>query len=300
MAQDFECPNCGAPIDYYNPDKPTVRCQYCGKTVIVPVELRAQTPQTFAIDLTPNISETTISPSARRWFGWIIAAAAIYALTLGPKPPVALGAFLSGGLDSTLIASYAARGVGVVATWLDGGSAGRARQSAMAGDPEVVSGVAGVIAIQANLAVGGKRCVRQCWGLGAQELVAHAQAVEHEGGGADGGAGGGPSRVDAARRKVQLRGRVHAADARLEAERERARALSRRQPRGRDPHRRACRQHGPRRRERGPLGEPCEGGQGRADSPGDRREADRDLRHGRQQPSRAQRRCSRSRQKSQG
>jgi uncharacterized membrane protein len=42
---------------------------------------------------------------------WIIAAAAIYALTLGPKPPVALGAFLSGVF--TTRAGWAMIGIGI-------------------------------------------------------------------------------------------------------------------------------------------------------------------------------------------
>ena len=45
MAQTFECPNCHAPLDYPSDldqkrPSPTVRCDYCGTTVIVPDSLR--------------------------------------------------------------------------------------------------------------------------------------------------------------------------------------------------------------------------------------------------------------------
>lgn len=39
MAQSFSCPNCNAPIDY-NGGELTVRCQFCGSSVIVPESLR--------------------------------------------------------------------------------------------------------------------------------------------------------------------------------------------------------------------------------------------------------------------
>ncbi len=38
--QEFNCPNCGAPIDYDGSDMPTVRCPFCSTAVIVPAELR--------------------------------------------------------------------------------------------------------------------------------------------------------------------------------------------------------------------------------------------------------------------
>jgi hypothetical protein len=43
MLQSFECPNCQATLDYdANADSLTVRCSYCGSTVIVPDSLRGQ------------------------------------------------------------------------------------------------------------------------------------------------------------------------------------------------------------------------------------------------------------------
>ncbi len=38
--KSFACTNCGAALDYAGGDAPTVRCPYCGTTVIVPPELR--------------------------------------------------------------------------------------------------------------------------------------------------------------------------------------------------------------------------------------------------------------------
>lgn len=40
MAQTFNCPNCGAPLDYQGND-PIIRCPYCNSSVIVPENLRA-------------------------------------------------------------------------------------------------------------------------------------------------------------------------------------------------------------------------------------------------------------------
>jgi hypothetical protein len=39
-AQEFNCPNCGAPIDYQGQDTSTVRCPFCSTSVIIPAELR--------------------------------------------------------------------------------------------------------------------------------------------------------------------------------------------------------------------------------------------------------------------
>ncbi len=41
MAQTFNCPNCGAPLDYKGSD-PIIRCPYCSGSVIVPENLRAK------------------------------------------------------------------------------------------------------------------------------------------------------------------------------------------------------------------------------------------------------------------
>lgn len=53
MAQTFNCPNCGAPLDYQGSD-PIIRCPYCNSSVIVPENLRARpsfssTPNNFTL-----------------------------------------------------------------------------------------------------------------------------------------------------------------------------------------------------------------------------------------------------------
>ena len=40
MADTFQCPNCGAPLDYHGND-PIIRCPYCSGSVIVPDNLRS-------------------------------------------------------------------------------------------------------------------------------------------------------------------------------------------------------------------------------------------------------------------
>jgi streptogramin lyase/DNA-directed RNA polymerase subunit RPC12/RpoP len=44
-AQVFQCPNCGASLDYDGGDDLTVRCPYCDSSVIVPDELRDKEPE---------------------------------------------------------------------------------------------------------------------------------------------------------------------------------------------------------------------------------------------------------------
>ena len=38
--QQFQCPNCGAPIDYDGEDVPTIQCKFCNTSAVVPPELR--------------------------------------------------------------------------------------------------------------------------------------------------------------------------------------------------------------------------------------------------------------------
>lgn len=42
MPQDFNCPNCGAPLDYTGGNDVTLRCPFCNTSVIVPPELRTK------------------------------------------------------------------------------------------------------------------------------------------------------------------------------------------------------------------------------------------------------------------
>lgn len=44
MTQTLECPSCGGPLDLPWDGSPTLRCSYCGRNVIVPVELRGSGP----------------------------------------------------------------------------------------------------------------------------------------------------------------------------------------------------------------------------------------------------------------
>lgn len=41
MSQTFQCPNCGAPLDYDGGSDPVIRCPYCKSTVVVPEELHS-------------------------------------------------------------------------------------------------------------------------------------------------------------------------------------------------------------------------------------------------------------------
>jgi hypothetical protein len=44
MAQTFSCPQCGGPLDFKGGSDPTIKCQYCHNSVIVPSELRGSAP----------------------------------------------------------------------------------------------------------------------------------------------------------------------------------------------------------------------------------------------------------------
>lgn len=53
MPQDFNCPNCGAPLDYTGGDDVTLRCPFCNTSVIVPQELRRR-PTESALTFNPD------------------------------------------------------------------------------------------------------------------------------------------------------------------------------------------------------------------------------------------------------
>lgn len=64
MAQRFECPSCGAALDYTGGDSPVVRCAYCGGMVVVPEAMRAEaTPQQAAWTAAAVSSPLTIDLS---------------------------------------------------------------------------------------------------------------------------------------------------------------------------------------------------------------------------------------------
>ena len=53
--ETFNCPNCGAPLDYTSGGAPTIRCPFCNNSVIVPAELRDHTTGTDgAVTLQPG------------------------------------------------------------------------------------------------------------------------------------------------------------------------------------------------------------------------------------------------------
>ena len=53
MAETFNCPACGAPLETDGKET-SIQCEYCGETVIVPVNLRAGTaPVSGAVQFTP-------------------------------------------------------------------------------------------------------------------------------------------------------------------------------------------------------------------------------------------------------
>ncbi len=50
--QEFNCPNCGAPLDYQGEDA-TMRCPYCETSVVVPAELRSQSVRAHPVTPAP-------------------------------------------------------------------------------------------------------------------------------------------------------------------------------------------------------------------------------------------------------
>ena len=47
MSQSFDCPKCGAPLDYDGIGE-TQRCPFCNNSVVVPAELRQAAPSSPA------------------------------------------------------------------------------------------------------------------------------------------------------------------------------------------------------------------------------------------------------------
>ncbi len=68
MNATFSCPDCGAPISFDpNPGDTTVKCTYCGETVIIPHDLRIPMPAALQAHPTP-------APQTRLR-SWVLAAA---------------------------------------------------------------------------------------------------------------------------------------------------------------------------------------------------------------------------------
>jgi hypothetical protein len=54
MPQTFNCPNCGAPLDYDGSGYPTMRCPFCNNSVVVPQELRVRRDSPVAPASSPS------------------------------------------------------------------------------------------------------------------------------------------------------------------------------------------------------------------------------------------------------
>lgn len=66
MSATFDCPSCGASLDIGDGGKATIECQYCGKTVIVPHELRAEQPESRTLGHSgQDLLEDTMQQAAR-------------------------------------------------------------------------------------------------------------------------------------------------------------------------------------------------------------------------------------------
>jgi uncharacterized Zn finger protein (UPF0148 family) len=72
VAKTFNCPNCGAPLDYKETGELTLRCPFCSNSVIVPEELRTpppaamspsapDTPTDAVMDRLKNLASTATS-----------------------------------------------------------------------------------------------------------------------------------------------------------------------------------------------------------------------------------------------
>ena len=48
MSETFDCPSCGAALDYDGGEQTTLRCLYCNTSVIVPEALRTPKPAAFS------------------------------------------------------------------------------------------------------------------------------------------------------------------------------------------------------------------------------------------------------------
>jgi uncharacterized Zn finger protein (UPF0148 family) len=67
MNKTFNCPNCGAPIDYLESGELTVRCPFCNNSVIVPEELRPAAPaETPPAEATPETPAQPVNPVVAR------------------------------------------------------------------------------------------------------------------------------------------------------------------------------------------------------------------------------------------
>jgi len=66
MAEAFECPHCGAPLDYSGTAE-TIRCPFCGNSVIVPPEVRSAPPPPPVAPSPPPYAPPPIAPPPPRY-----------------------------------------------------------------------------------------------------------------------------------------------------------------------------------------------------------------------------------------
>ena len=62
MAKSFECPSCGAAQEYHGGPETSVKCPYCGTTVVVPEELRPPRPGRPASEFVINVERSGQPP----------------------------------------------------------------------------------------------------------------------------------------------------------------------------------------------------------------------------------------------
>src|SRR5215210_976920 len=55
MSIPFKCTSCAAPLAYQEGSAPTVRCEFCGSSIIVPEELRAKPAPSWGSGLVDGI-----------------------------------------------------------------------------------------------------------------------------------------------------------------------------------------------------------------------------------------------------
>lgn len=68
--ESFNCPNCGAPLDYDGSGAPTIRCPYCQTSVVVPETLRPEPDETPEVVI--NLSPGELTQQRRSGSGLVI------------------------------------------------------------------------------------------------------------------------------------------------------------------------------------------------------------------------------------
>ena len=102
----LECPSCGANLNYDDSSQVTVTCQYCGKVVEVPPELRTPPPTAIPTTATSHTDPAAISAAmyARLRVGNRVGAVKYYMEQTNASledAQTAVDAMMRRGLDST-------------------------------------------------------------------------------------------------------------------------------------------------------------------------------------------------------